>query len=140
MHARTPLMCVCTRCTRTSSFSRARTCARACTVCTQARLERLEAEADHYRRRMVGATLRARRQRVLFLVWRGWRGLVTASKRRQGERLARMAGTIVAAAASDAPARLGVIDDHSEWWERGVSPPMRRGKPKAAPIDMASIV
>ena len=50
----------------------------------------------HYKDRAVAVCIKRHRERTMHLVWRGWLGVIDASRRRHGERLARAAGSIVA--------------------------------------------
>jgi hypothetical protein len=92
----------------------------------QMQLEKLERQAAHFRTQALHIRIEARLQRLLFVTWRAWWGLVHGSKRRRGERLARMASSIVASAVSELPSK--ELVDHSEWWVRS---PKKKGKRKA---------
>ena len=112
----------------------------------QVKMEKLEEEVKHYRARMLKTRLDARRQRTLHLVWCAWQRLTEVARRKQAERLAQMAGVATAvdspekrllqsSALTSAARMLG----HAEWWERG-SPPKPKRKPKAAPVNLQSMV
>jgi hypothetical protein len=104
----------------------------------QARTDALVEEAEHYRARVVAVCIARRRERTLIAIWRAWGGLVLASRRRQEERLRRMAGSIVAAAtvSGESPSALVPLD---EWWERGVVH-KPRPPPTRSPVDRRTVV
>ena len=60
----------------------------------QALLGRLQSESVHFRERLVALALSRRRERTLVAVWGGWNGLVSAARRRQIERLTKLAGAL----------------------------------------------
>ena len=71
----------------------------------QAKTEAMEAREVHYKERCVQVSLRRRRDKLMVTVWRAWGGLAVASRRKQDERLSKMAGSIMEAAA-----REGMLD------------------------------
>ena len=64
-------------------------------------------------------------------------GLVALTRKRQGDKLSRMAGSIVAAASTGTPIS-ALIADHQEWWQRGS--PTKKPTPKAAPMNASALV
>lgn len=101
----------------------------------QAKEDALEAQAEHFRGRMLRERLARLRQRQLRLVWQGWLGLLEASRKRQQQRLAKMAGSIVAAHAAEG-AKAGT--DHAEWWQKGS--PEKKKKHHRAPVNLKAMV
>ena len=107
----------------------------------QAHDEAREATTLHFKERCVALSRARRREKMMLGVWRGWSGLVESTRRRQADKLHKMAGEMLAVAASapDGGRRLlGTpgATDHEEWWIRGTKKPL----PRSPPVDVSAVV
>ena len=132
----------------------------------QARAETLEAEAARWKEQIVRVHAGKVRARMQLAVWHAWWGLVAATRKRQAEKLSKMAEQIVQAASGGPAGAKGVLGpgavglggaavggansasppgrslpklmDHSEWWERK-SPTKKTRAPKS-PLKLGAMV